>query len=97
MEDVEDYEQEPCAELYFAVDAVLHMLEYLPEEKRERILAMYNVLEEDIEWQKRQAPIESYWDEETRTGDWGRVSRTWDRIRASYNEYKGLAPTLNEA
>lgn len=96
MEGVEIYEREPCAKLYFAVMAALDMLECLPEEKREVILAMYNVRQEDIEWQKRQAPLESYWDDETRTGDWDRVTRSWDRIRASYNEFKGLAPVLNQ-
>jgi hypothetical protein len=91
MDYYEDYKQEPCAELYFAVQTAVQFSEQMPM-KRARVLAMYNVTEEDIVWQSKQEPPESYCDNETRAGDWNRVTRGWDRIRASYNEYKNITP-----
>ena len=93
MEDAEDYEREPCAELYFKVSAYLSWVKRIPENKQILAEKFFRIAKEDISWYYEQAPIESYWDEETRTGDWERVTRSWDRIRASYNEYKGITTT----
>lgn len=90
MEYDDDYERQPHEKLYFGVLSALDMLKRLPADKREQILKMYNVTEADLLWQARQASIQPYWDEETRTGDWNRVSDSWNKIRASYNEHKNI-------
>lgn len=91
MEDfLDDLERPPHVELYMKVNSAKYMLRLLPNDRKERILNMYGVTEEDIKWQESQEPIQSYWDEETRTGDWNRVRDSWEKVKVSYNSYKGI-------